>query len=119
MKNKHKHRDGRWHDDFVVGDGDEVWVPLHLADGYRGDLVRSFSADAAVLDAHRPGFRVADQASRDVVADARRGMIDQARSGWRMDKRRPPDDPDDDDEDEDDVEDSVRAPAVRARRCWV
>jgi hypothetical protein len=72
-KNKHRHRDGVWHDDYVVDDGGEVRVPLALADGYRRDLVNSFATDT--LDAHRPGFRIAGQATRDVVSSAREEMV--------------------------------------------
>jgi hypothetical protein len=114
MANKHKHkRDGRYIDDYVVEDGGEVRVPAYLADGWRGDLVRSFGA-TDTLDAHRPGFRLPTKFARDVVRTARQEMIDRARSGWLMDKRRPPDD--DDDDDDEDVADARR---FASREVWI
>jgi hypothetical protein len=118
-RNKYKSRDGVWHEDFVVDEGREVRVPLWAADSFRADLVRSFGATDA-LDVHRPGFRVAGSTTRDSVSSARQEMIDRARSGWRMDKRRPPDDDDDDDEDDLDREVGAdRARAIRARRGMI
>jgi hypothetical protein len=83
-------RDGRYIDDYVVEDQGEVRVPLALADGYRADLVRSFGA-TDTLDAHKPGFRMPDQATRDAVSLARSEMVARATSGWRPDIRRPAD----------------------------
>jgi hypothetical protein len=126
MKNKHKPRDG-YYPEHIAQDGEEIHHPLYLADGYRRDLVQSFGA-VPDLSLHQSGYRVADQATRDKVRVARQEMIDRARSGWRMDKRRPPDDDDDDDDDEDDLRregtDSrsladIRAPAIKAREAWV
>jgi hypothetical protein len=112
---KHKHkRDGRYIDDYVVEDGGVVRVPAYLADGWRGNMVRSFDA-TAMLDAHKPGFRLPSNFARDVVRTAREEMIDRARSGWRMDKRRPPPDEPDEDED-DDVQDARR---FASREAWV
>jgi hypothetical protein len=81
-RNKYKSRDGRWIDDYVVDDGGEVKVPLHMCDAYRADLVRSFGA-ADALDLHKPGYRVASRFARDTVSSARRGMISRAAGAWR------------------------------------
>jgi hypothetical protein len=103
MANKHKHkRDGRWIDDYEVDDGGEVSVNVMTCDA-KPRWVRPLSdAEAVLLDGHRPGYRVADQVAdrqrvhvdiaRDGARAAREEMIDRARSGWRMDKRRPEDD---------------------------
>jgi hypothetical protein len=104
MAKRNKSRDG-YYPEHIAQDGEEIRHPLYLADGYRADLVRSFGA-VPDLSLHQPGFRVADQATRDKVRVARQEMIDSARSGWLMDKRRPPDDDDDDDDDGD--EDDLR-----------
>src|SRR6516162_1078460 len=121
MKTRNKlKRDGRWLDDFVVEDGAEVRVPLHLADGYRRDLVNSFAALDA--DLHKSGFRIASQASRDAVSSARceawRGFNFDVAADAR--RKPPPDDDDDDGDDEDEPGDSSpRAAAIRARDAWV
>jgi hypothetical protein len=101
MKNKHKPRDG-YYPEHIAEDGEEIFHPLFLADGYRRDLVQSFGA-VPDLSLHQSGYRVADEATRDKVRAARQEMIDRATSGWRKDIRPPDDDPDDPDPDEDDL----------------
>jgi hypothetical protein len=124
-RNKHK-RDGRYIDDYVVEDGGLVRVPAYLADGWRGNMVRSF--DQNILDAHRPGYRLPPSfaATADVRA-ARREMIDRQREAWRgpgqctqagtlIDARRKPPPDDDDDEDDPEVQDARR---FASREAWV
>jgi hypothetical protein len=103
---------------------------LAVRDGQRQHII---DVDNVDLSLHQPGFRLADQASRDKLRLARQEMIDRARSGWLTDKRRPPDDdpddPDDPDEDDLDREDrrsadsrslaDIRAGAIKAREAWV
>jgi hypothetical protein len=113
MANKHKHkRDGRYID-YVVEDGEEITASIFALDGFKRDMVRHFGA-IDTLDAHKPGFRLPSRFARDIVRTARNEMIDRARSGWLMDKRRPPDDDDDDDDPE--VQDARR---FAAREAWV
>jgi hypothetical protein len=125
---RRRHRDGVYHLEPIVEDGEEITVPLHLCDTMRRDVVLSFgtlaSADAAAL--HRPGFRLFDTAGRDRVRAAREEMIDRAANAWKMDRRKV--DPDEDDDDDDDDEANlrhespstdVRAPAVSARDAYV
>jgi hypothetical protein len=116
MKNKHKHRDAYHfvHSD-VMEDGDPpLYVPLHLADhSFRGDLVRSFAADA---DRSAADWKALGE--RRLAQEARQQMIDRQRVAWRgpqrsssesqldQSRRKPPDDPDEDDDDED--EDNLR-----------
>jgi hypothetical protein len=162
MAKRNKHRDAdAWGSDPVVEDGDPpIRVPMMVCDtkstGWARPLTdaqvaerlavrdgrrlrdQGLHGDADVdLSLHQPGFRVADQATRDKVRLAREEMVDRATSGWRLDKRRPPDDdPDDPDEDDLDRErdrrskssdarqggtylDRVRRPAIEAREAWV
>jgi hypothetical protein len=152
LKNKHKHRPRdayAWSDDPVVEDGDPpVRVPIMVCDNRPGWVrpltgaqvaerlaVRDAgftSAGKPDLSLHQPGFRLADQATRDSVSSARNEMIARATSCWQTDNRRrpPDDDPDDPDEDELDRErdrrsaDSrsladIRAGAIRARESYV
>jgi hypothetical protein len=82
-----------------------------MVDSYRADLVRHFGGTAD---------------ARADPARARREMIDQQTSAWRMDarKRKPPPDDDDDDEEPDfgasmgDIV-AIRAPAIAARDAYV
>jgi hypothetical protein len=88
-RNRNRTRD-RYEPDPVARDGESIAVPIELCD-------------------HRPGYaapswkQIADRAA------ARQLMIDRARTGWLMDKRRPRDDDEDDDDDDDDANDRARA----------
>jgi hypothetical protein len=126
---KHKPCDGRYLDDYVVDDGEEVRVPIFALDGFRADLVRKFGGtlDASDLD------RLARISARGKAVEARDAMIRAAEEAWRgpgsrpgrlhavtADARRkpPPDDEPDEDDDDDDTTD-VRAPSIRARDRYV
>jgi hypothetical protein len=125
MMNKHKRtRDGRWIDDVVVDEGAEVRVPAMLCDAKPVRWVRPLTDSEAAL--HRAGFRTADRATRDSVAQARDEMIDRQREAWRGDRtsqsgklydaRRRPDPDEDDDDDDPDVQDARR---FASREAWV
>jgi hypothetical protein len=128
MKTKHKHRQRdaySWGSDPIVEDQGEVRIPLMVCDNRPGwvrpltdaqvaerlavrDGAGFIGANKPDLSLHQPGFRVADQASRDKVSAARREWLDAQREAWRgstaacaaVDARRKPD-PDDDPDDPD------------------
>jgi hypothetical protein len=98
---KHKRtRDGRYVDD-VAAEGERIAVSLMMCDSHPrrwpGYAVPLSAGEAALL---RPGFRLADAATRDSVTSARNEMIARSHSAWMDGKRRrePPDDDDDDDD---------------------
>jgi hypothetical protein len=88
MKTKHKHkRDGRYIDDVVVDEGAEVRVPAMLMDGRpkKGWVSPLSDREVALLDAHRSGFRTADQLSdhqRKAGAEIARDGARSARDAW-------------------------------------
>jgi len=113
--------------DEVLADGETLHVPIHLMDGVQRAIAGI--DELATFDDHRCGFRLASDADRAAVRDARAAMIQRLTDAWRMDARRKPPDDDDDDDDDDDEPDrgrerssdacDARAAARAARDAYV